>query len=410
MDLLQPNEYTYKNQWQLPYSTIYQQSTPTDITILSFKADYEQRWFKGVLGYGLKASSVQSDNTLDAYHIEHHVAVRDTDKSNTFRYTEQVLAGYINYNKQFNKKWSLQAGLRAEHTTSLGKLESYKQNALDKVDTSYLNLFPSFALTYNASKNHSWNLNYSRRINRPSYQDLNPFEYRIDELTYYKGNAFLQPRYTDRIKLTHTFKSILTTSISYYYTSNDYNNISRVDGNKIYNTTENFSHSQGISLNASVNTPITRWLDLNYNFFYQNNAIHGEFRDGSVYDVANSNFGFNGSTTVKFNPSTSFEISGWYNSRFNWIYVNKPQGIMQIGLKRKIMKDKADIKLFMSDVLNTVGFSALFVHNGIYQNIFGVWEARRYGINFNYRFGSNEIKGAREHKGSAEDESDRIKK
>ena len=408
-NLFQPNDYTYKNPFQLPYSVVYRQSTPTNITILSFKADYEQRFLKGKLGYGLKASNVESENTLDAYTVESNVSVRDTNKSNSFTYSEKVFAGYLNYNKTFNKKWSLQAGLRAEQTISLGNLVSYKRNALDKVDTAYLNLFPSFALTYNASKNHTLNLNYSRRINRPSYEDLNPFEYRIDELTYYKGNAFLQPRYTDRIKLSHTFMSKLTTSLSYYYTSNEYNNISRIDGNRIYNTTENFSYSKGISLNISLNTPITKWWEINYNFYCQKNAIHGEFNDGTVYDVANQNWGFNGSTTFKINKSTTFEISGWYRSKFTWIYVNKTQGMMDIGLKKKILKDKADIKFSMGDVLNTVGFSALFVHNNIYQNIYGVWEARRYTINFNYRFGNNDIKSAREHKGGAEDESGRIK-
>ncbi|WP_435357737.1 outer membrane beta-barrel protein [Emticicia sp. SJ17W-69] len=94
----------------------------------------------------------------------------------------------------------------------------------------------------------------------------------------------------------------------------------------------------------------------------------------------------------------------------DWIYVNKAQGQVDIGLKKKLFKDKADIKFNINDIFNNVGYSALFVHNNIYQNIIGVYEARRYGINFNYRFGSNEIKSAREHKGSAEDESDRIKK
>ena len=409
-NLLQPNYYTYLNPVQLPYSLVYQQSTPTKINIISFKADYEQPFFKGKLGYGVKASSVKSDNTIDAYNIVSNMAVLDTGKSNRFTYTEQVFAGYINYNKELNKKWSLQAGLRAEQTFSLGNLVSFKFNALNKVDTSYLNFFPSFALTYITSKNNALNLNYSRRINRPSYQDLNPFEYRVDELTYRTGNPFLKPRYTNRIKLTNSFKSKLTTSVSYYYTSNDYNGISRIDSGKIYNTIENFSHSQGISLNASLNLPITKWWDLNYNFWYQNSAIHGLFSDGSTYNVHNSNFGFNGSTTFKFNTSSTLELSGYYNSRFNWIYVNRPQGMMDIGFKKKLLKDHADIKFSIRDILNTAGYSALFVHNGIYQYIHGDWEARRYAINFNYRFGSKDIKNARVHNGSAEDELDRIKK
>lgn len=408
-NLYQPNTYTFGDPSLQPIIRNYRQSTPTDITILSFKADYEHPFYKGKLGYGIKASDVKSNNVLDAYIIKDGVDELDVDKSNTFTYSEKVFAGYINYNKTFNKKWSLQSGIRAEQTLSHGNLVSYKQNELDKVDRSYLNFFPSFALTNNFSKDLSFNLNYSRRINRPSYQDLNPFEYRIDELTYYKGNAFIKPRYTDRLKLSNTFKSVLTTSLSYYYTSDDYNNISRIDGNKIYNTLENFSNSKGLSLNVSLNTSITKWWEINYNYFYQRSSIFGKFKGEGDYNVANRNFGFNGSNNFKINKTTTFEISGYFRSKFNWIYVNKAQGQVDIGLKKKLFNDKADIKLSMNDVFNNVGYSALFVHNEIYQNITGVYEARRFGINFNYRFGSNEIKSARDHKGGAEDESSRIK-
>jgi iron complex outermembrane recepter protein len=409
-NLFQPNTYTFSDPNTLPIIRDYQQFTPTDITIISFKADYEQPFYKGKLGYGIKASNVKSNNVLDAYILKDGVPERDIDKSNTFTYSEKVFASYINYNKNFGKKWSLQSGIRAEQTLSLGNLESFKQNALDKVDRSYLNFFPSFAITNNVSKDISFNLNYSRRINRPSYQDLNPFEYRIDELSYYKGNAFIKPRYTDRIKLSNTFKSVLTTSLSYYYTTDDYNNISRIDGNIIYNTTENFSNSKGLSLNISLNTSLTKWWEINYNYFFQKSSIFGKFKGEGDYNVANQNFGFNGSSNFKLNKTTTFEVSGYYRSQFTWIYVNKAQGQVDIGMKKKLLKDKADLKLSVNDIFNNVGFSALFVHNNIYQNIRGVYEARRFGINFNYRFGSNEIKSAREHKGGAEDESSRINK
>ncbi len=406
----QPNYYTFSNPKQLAYSRIYQQQTPTDITIQSVKVDYEQPFFKGKLGYGVKGSSVKSENAFDLFNVQNEIAVRDTDRSNSFTYTENVFAGYLNYNKQLNKKWSLQAGLRAEQTISLGNLVSFKHNDLDKVDTSYLNIFPSFALTFNASKDNTLNFNFSRRIDRPSYQDLNPFEFKIDELYYGKGNPFLRPRYTNTFKLTHTFKSLLTSSLEYYYTVDDYNDITRIDGNRVYSTLENFAHSQGISLNISLNTPLTKWWDLNYNITIQKSAIHADFNGEQVYDVNNTNYYFNGSSTFKLNKSMSFEISGWYNSQFNWIYVNKAQGIMNIGLKKKILNDKADIKISMSDVLNTVGWSALYIHNNITQSLNGFWEARRYSINFNYRFGSSEIKGARNHKSSSEEEANRIKK
>ena len=408
-NLYQPNIYSFKDPRKASYNRDYRQITPTDITIFSFKIDYEQPFYKGKLGYGLKASAVKSLNTLDAYNLYGAESEIDTNKSNSFTYSEKVMAGYINYNKTLNKKWSLQAGLRGEHTLSDGNLVSYKENALNRVDRSYFNLFPSFAITYNVAKNQSWNLNYSKRINRPGYQDLNPFEYKQDELTYYKGNAFLKPRYTDKIKVSNTLWSKLTTSLSYSYTTNEYNNISRIDGNKIYNTTENFSNSKALVLDISLNTPLTKWWELNYNLWFHSGSIFGKFTGENDYNVSNKNFGFNGSTNFKINKSTTFEISGYYRSQFNWIYVNKAQGMMDLGLKKKVLKDKADLKLSVSDIFNTVGFTALFDHNNVYQFISGVWEARRYGISFNYRFGSSEIKSAREHKSGAEEESGRIR-
>ncbi len=405
----QPNYYTFTDPSLAPYTRIYEQQTPTEISIYSFKADYEQKLGKGKLGYGAKASSVKSNNTFDFFDVQNDITLRDTNRSNNFVYTEKIYAAYVNYNTQLTKKWSIQAGLRGEQTTSLGNLTSYKQNALDKVDNSYFDLFPSGALTYQVSKNHSLNLNFSRRISRPSYQDLNPFEFKIDELTYFKGNAFLRPIYTTSVKLTHTFKSILTTSLSYSRSKDDYNDITRIDGNRTYGTLENFSHSQGLYLETSLNTPITKWWEINSSFYFNHNAIHGDFGENALYDVSNNSYGFNGQSTFKLDKTLSFELSGWYNSQFNWIYVNKAMGLMDVGMKKKLWKDAASIKISFSDLLNSAEWSGLFVHNGIYQNLYGHFEARRLQINFDYRFGSSEIKGARNHKSGSEEEAKRIK-
>src|SRR5438309_7638779 len=79
-------------------------------------------------------------------------------------------------------------------------------------------LFP-YTTLFRSNANHQFNINYSRRIDRPRYQDLNPFEDKLDELTYQKGNAFLRPQYTNSFSLSHTYKSFLTTSISYSHIS-----------------------------------------------------------------------------------------------------------------------------------------------------------------------------------------------
>ncbi len=98
-------------------------------------------------------------------------------------------AAYVNYNKSINK-WSFQFGVRMEQTHASGDLIAIKGVSGKKVDTTYLNFFPSGGVTYYINKSNALGVTYSRRIDRPSYQDLNPFEYKLDELTYEKGNPF----------------------------------------------------------------------------------------------------------------------------------------------------------------------------------------------------------------------------
>ena len=114
-------------------------------------------------------------------------------------------------------KWSIQAGIRMEQTNSKGDLVRADGivQADNTVKRSYLDFFPSAAVTFNINPKHSLNLTYSRRIDRPTYQDLNPFENKLDELTYEKGNAFLQPQYTNTVELTHTFMGFINTTVGY---------------------------------------------------------------------------------------------------------------------------------------------------------------------------------------------------
>ena len=79
------------------------------------------------------------------------------EKSNRFKYTENVNAAYVNYQQQLNAKWSIQTGLRLEQTNSEGKLTRAdgKKQPDDNVKRDYLNLFPSAALTWNIDQTHS---------------------------------------------------------------------------------------------------------------------------------------------------------------------------------------------------------------------------------------------------------------
>jgi outer membrane receptor protein involved in Fe transport len=116
-----------------------------------------------------------------------------------------IYAAYANYNKQWNK-FALQAGVRMENTQSHGQLFSINPKDEDDVKRNYIDFFPSAAITYTVNKKHTFGLTYSRRVDRPRYQNLNPFEQRLDELTFRKGNPFLNPQYSQNFNLNHTYK------------------------------------------------------------------------------------------------------------------------------------------------------------------------------------------------------------
>jgi len=406
----QPNKYRFQTGSDEPIERNYVSKTPVDITIKSFKVDYEQSLWKGKLGYGVKLSDVKSDNTFNFYNVLQNVEVIDTNRSNRFKYLERVYAAYINYNISLGKRWDLQAGLRSEHTKSLGDLTSYKHNDLDKVDTTYLNFFPSGAISFRASKNHTWNLNYSRRINRPSYQNLNPFEYRIDELVYSKGNPFLKPEYANSFKLSHVYKGILTTSFGYRRTKFPVVGL-RIpyDSSRTYFITENLDYSQGFSLDVSLTMPITKWWELNFNISGYHNLWKAALDNGIIVNNRTTAFNLNGQNTFKLKNSWTIELSGWYNSPYRRIDYNWQMGMVDVGVQKKFWKDNASLKATFSDVFHTARGGYTSAYAGIETRLRFRFEGQMLRVNFNYRFGSKEIKAARSRRSGSEDELNRIK-
>ncbi|HRF27829.1 MAG TPA: TonB-dependent receptor, partial [Ferruginibacter sp.] len=150
----QPNFYNDKNN-NLLYSIINRNNTPTDINIFSVKADAEQRLGKGKLGYGVKGSFVTTKNSFEFFNDDANGnPIKLPERSNRFKYKEHVYAAYLNYQRQLNEKWSLQAGLRAEQTNSEGILtrDDGIVQSDNEVKREYLDFFPSAALSWNLSQ------------------------------------------------------------------------------------------------------------------------------------------------------------------------------------------------------------------------------------------------------------------
>jgi iron complex outermembrane recepter protein len=408
----QPNNY-YNNSSQLIYNITNRNYTPTDIDIYTAKLDAEQKLGKGKLGYGAKTSFVTTKNTFDFFNDDASgIPVKIDAKSNSFKYTENVNAAYVNYQQQLNEKWSIQGGVRMEQTNSEGDLTRADGviQADNKVKKNYVDFFPSAAVTWNLHKNHSLNLTYSRRIDRPTYQDLNPFENKLDELTYEKGNAFLRPQYTDNVELTHTFMGFLNTTIGYSHVKDFATQVTDTTKNATYVQQQNLATQNIISASIGSSLPINKWWNGYANIFYSYQMFNGAIGEKAV-KTSIPLYGAYLQQTFALGKDYTAEMSGWFNGPSIWAatWKTRPQGGVDVGLQKLLFQKKATIKISATDIFHTAPWKATSDFGGLYIKAGGSWESQTFRVNFSYRFGSNQIKSSRDRKTGLESESKRIK-
>ena len=408
----QPNSYVFANPNQNNIVTN-RNNTPTDIDIYTAKADAEQRLGKGKFGYGFKVSFVNTKNTFDFFQDTALDKPRfDPDRSSSFTYKENVNAAYLNYQQQLNQQWSIQVGVRGEQTNSDGKLTRANGDvdSNDRVKRNYFNLFPSAAITWSISQKHSLNLTYSRRIDRPTYQDLNPFENKLDELTYERGNPFLKPQYTHNIELTHTFKGMLNTTIGYSNVSDYATQATDTIKNATFVQQKNLAKQQIINFNIGTPLLIKPWWNGYVNLWANNQIFDGKIGENAVHQSVLS-YGAYMQHSFNFAKTYTAEISGWFSGPSVWggTWQTKPQGAMDIGVQKQILQKRASIKASFTDVFLTAPWSAVNDFGGVYIKANGNWESRTFRLNFTWRFGSNQIKESRERKTGLESEAKRIK-
>lgn len=407
-EAFQPNAYFNGDETAVISERITQQITPIDINIITFKTDYEQDLLKGKLALGFKFSYIETDNVFDFFNQENGEFVLDLEQSNRFQYIEKINAAYFNYNKRW-KKWNLQFGIRMENTISDGNLESAQANQNNRVERNYVDFFPSGGLTYQLNRKNQFALNYSKRIQRPNYASLNPFEYKIDELSFSKGNPFLQPQYTDNIKLSHTFNYRLTTSISYSYISDFFARVTVAEGDsRNFLTTLNVADQEIINLGISYPKKINDW----WNLYLSINAYSSNYKATSpeFLPVSQETLSFYAQNTISLPKGLRMEISGWYSSPSIWggTYQTASLGSLNLAFQKKYFSDKLTARLSFNDILYTIPWRGTTQFGDLFIDGSGGSDSRQVAFSLSYNFGRSEIKKARNRKTGLEDEKGRI--
>ena len=408
---LQPNFYRAADGQTLLNQRIYRSLTPTDIDIITAKADYEQPFVKGSLGVGLKVADVRTDNTFDFFNIVNDQEIRDPEVSNRFKYHERTSAGYVNYQRQIGKL-HVQAGLRVENTDYTGDLIASTPQNGEKVENNYTEFFPSAALTYKFNEKIGLNATYSRRIDRPSYQDLNPFEFKLDELTYQKGNPLLRPQFTNSVEISPTYQGQPVIKLGYSHTKDLFTQVLDTTGlRSAFITNENIADQRNYTLTLNAPTPIAKWWEGFVSLTGYYSDFSAKFRDGYTAEQQYTAFNLYAEQTLRLPAGFSIQLSGWYNSRAFWGTLRSgAQGAMDLGIQKKVLHDKGEVRVRFGDILNTAGWTGENLFSpGLKMSAHGGWESRTVTVNFSYRFGSAEVKSARQRQTGLEDESRRVK-
>ncbi len=412
---IQPNDYYDSTGHTLLYSNNYNIVAPTDIDIYTFRTDYEENFGKGRLGFGGKFSYVTSGNDFQEYDLFNSVKVLDTLSSNNFQYKENINALYANYNRT-GKGWAFQAGLRVENSNITGTSTGYKQdsaNVMVAYDSGftrhYTDLFPSASVTFNRNPASQWTLSYSRRIDRPAYQDLNPFLFKLDDYSYQKGNTQLRPQYTNSVGLTYIYQSKLTATLNYSHVKDlSTTLVDTTDRSKAVVSRQNLADQDITSLNLAYPFQY-KWYSLfaNVNAFYS--IYRANFGVGRTIDLNVFNTSIYTQHTFRLGRNWTGEIVQTFTSPNIWQATLRSHSLWSVdaGLQKGLFNGNGTIKVSVSDIFNTLHWYASSNFAGQYIETTGGFESRLLKIFFTYRFGNKQVKAARQRNTGAEELNNR---
>ncbi|GAA4431017.1 outer membrane beta-barrel family protein [Ravibacter arvi] len=371
---------------------------PSIINIGVAKLDYTQPIGKGKFEAGLKSSYVKADNDMlmeifaDKWQV-------DLNRTNRFKYTENINAAYANFNGKFSEKTKYQVGLRAEHTHSIGNSVT-----LNKVtDRNYVNVFPSAFISQTLDSNNVLNLSYSYRLDRPNYQSLNPFEFYLDPYTFQRGNPNLRPQYTHSFQLVHVFKNFLNTTLAYSrITDVIAEQVPQIEAEKnfTYVTNTNLDNQNYFSLIISAPIPVTKWWNLQLNGSTTYNSFKTFYRN-AFYDVSILSYNLYGNNTIKLPKEWSVEAGGWVDGpNIYGLVRSSTMGAFSLGVQKNLWDKKGSIKLNVQDPLAKNRFKGETHFEDINLNIYSRWPSRQVRLTFSYRFGNQNVKTRQRSTGS----------
>jgi iron complex outermembrane recepter protein len=380
------------------------------LTIKSAKVDYVNPLAKKArFEAGIKSSLVSADRDQKFFDVSTGRAINDTTKTNRFYYDEYNNAAYINYSREF-KKFNLQFGLRGEQTI----IKTLQEKGNVKYDTNYLQLFPSAFFNYNLAADKTFGLSVSRRIDRPGYNQLNPFLSLIDVSTYSTGKPGLLPELTWSYEMSYTMKQ-LNFTFGYSHTKDVqtivlipfkevFPNIPLKDSNVTVQIPVNLNTSDYVGLTVTAPFKIKKWWNMMNNVIafytkYNGNLANTPLNNGTPAARLTSN------NTFVFAKGWTSELGLNYSTRVRSGYlVFEPRWGLNAGVQKSLFKNSGSIRFNVTDIFWTNLPKATITYNSYIENWHAYRETRVANLTFTYKFGNKKVADARRRTTASEEE------
>lgn len=317
-----------------------------------------------------------------------------------FDYRRNIQSGYMNYSKQLTK-WNYQLGLRLESYDVEANFRSISSTPEQFKDYIFA-VYPSAFFTYTASENNSYNFSYSRRVDRPNLDQVNPIREWSSPTIDQIGNTALKPQFTNSVEVNYTRKlknGSITSGAFYRYISDDISQIiftSPDDPNKKILTFTNFDHNTEYGVEVSGNVDFKKWWNLNFGVdsYFKNVKGIVEDRDGNLYDDKIFAIPFNARMNHTFKVNKDLRLT-WFTMyrgpEKRLQFSGKDMWKTDLAARLNVLEGKGTLSIRYNDIFNKMRARFYSENPDKVDGTFR-WESQSVNLNFSYRFGSGKDK------------------
>jgi outer membrane receptor protein involved in Fe transport len=387
------------------FSTAFTTHANQRTNIISGQADYELPIDDtSSFETGAKVANIETKSNLRQFNIVNGVSTLDTTNSDTFLYDESIYAAYVSYTKQW-EKWSLKVGFRGEQTEIKGN-----SLANNQVNTqNYFELFPNANVRHDISDKVNLYANFSRRIQRPSFDNLNPFRYNFTDFSFVTGNPALQPAITNAYRIGASIDEMFIIEAYYNYNKSAIFELTLQDNDNdvLQYVASNIQRNVEYGLDFATYFDVTDIWNLSFvasafnvgDTFTLGNNEQTTQRKWSLYTTLDNNFTFLKDKSLTANVSFLF-----VSSNIQGLSEVSDRNLLNISLRKTLWNKKATLSLMLNDILNGQEFTntTQFVNQN--SNYFTNYDTRTIRIGFRYNFGNTKLQTNQRTKSSAEQE------